>query len=744
MRAVRVAILASSLSACAGVILAQTPPMAADFQVNSYTTSYQNGYGIAMDRAGNFVVAWDSYGQDADGYGIFARRFDAGGAAQGGDFQANSYTTGYQEFPTVAMDPSGRFVVVWQSYQDGGGYGIFGQRFDKSGAPLGSEFPVNTYTTGAQKNAFVAADGGGNFIVVWNSVSQDGSDEGAFGQRFDNSGTPVGSEFQINTYTSYAQVPDGVAMDAAGNFVVVWEGDGSSGYGIFARRYNSSGVAQGAQFQVSAGTGYYASVAMDRAGDFVVAWEGTDGAGAGIRAKRFDSSGAAVGSEFGVNTYSTGDQGSPSVAMDGSGNFLVAWESQNQDGSSEGVFARRYDRFGAAVSSEFAVNAYTTGFQGAPLAATTDTGSFVIAWQDAARDGSNYGVFARRSALSAAASIKVDAHSGAGTASDVNGVLEPGETVLVEPAWSNGGTGTVPALTGAASGFSGPPGATYTLNDGTAAYGSVAAGGTTNCLDAGGDCYEVTVSNPASRPAGHWDVQMQENLSAGTPKTWTLHVGGSFTDVPSSQPFYGKIETLLHNGITAGCTPTAYCPGSTVTRSQMSLFVGRGIAGSGAAIPASGKVGANAYNCKAAGVSLFTDVPPTDIACKSVHYIASQNVTLGCSPTTYCPGNDITRREMAAFVAKAIVAPQGGPGVPLTYGPDPVTGLSYSCDSGSPNTHFADVPASDVFCKHVHFLWAKGIIAGCSATQYCPGDPVTRDAMAKFLGNAFALPLYGP
>ena len=54
------------------------------------------------------------------------------------------------------------------------------------------------------------------------------------------------------------------------------------------------------------------------------------------------------------------------------------------------------------------------------------------------------------------------------------------------------------------------------------------------------------------------------------------------------------------------------------------------------------------------------------------------------------------------------------------------------------------MPATDSFCKHVDYLWAKGIIGGCSATQYCPADPVTRDAMAKFLGNAFALQLYGP
>jgi hypothetical protein len=58
--------------------------------------------------------------------------------------------------------------------------------------------------------------------------------------------------------------------------------------------------------------------------------------------------------------------------------------------------------------------------------------------------------------------------------------------------------------------------------------------------------------------------------------------------------------------------------------------------------------------------------------------------------------------------------------------------------------HFTDVPAGNAFCKHVHFLWTRGVTSGCSGSLYCPGDPVTRDAMAKFLSNAFDLQLYGP
>jgi S-layer homology domain len=158
----------------------------------------------------------------------------------------------------------------------------------------------------------------------------------------------------------------------------------------------------------------------------------------------------------------------------------------------------------------------------------------------------------------------------------------------------------------------------------------------------------------------------------------------------------------------------------------------------------SGTVTGQPYNCTSGGVSLFSDVSPTDIFCKGVHYIAAQNVTSGCAPALFCPFQKTTRAEMAIFIAKGTVAPAGGSGVPLTYGPDPVTGFSYSCDPASPSLHFTDISVSDSFCKHAHFLWAKGIIVGCSATQYCPTVNVGRDEMSKFLTNAFRLLLYGP
>ena len=343
-------------------------------------------------------------------------------------------------------------------------------------------------------------------------------------------------------------------------------------------------------------------------------------------------------------------------------------------------------------------------------------------------------------AQAAPQSIAVDPFATA--SSNANGVFEPGEVVGVQPAWKNVTGGTL-ALTGAAASFTGPSGAVYGTPDAAADYGDPGAGATASCADTG-NCYSLSVSNPAARPATHWDATFTEQLSTGDSKIWTLHVGKSFTDVPPSQLFYKKIETIFHAGITTGCSPTLYCPSQNVSRSQMAIFLAKAIAGSGAAIPQSGVVGSTPYNCVAGGASAFTDVLPTDSFCRHVHYIAVKNVTAGCGPSLYCPNDLVSRLQMASFVAKAMVAPGGGPAVPPTYGPDPVTGLSYSCETGSPNTHFTDVPATDPFCKHAHFLWAKGVVTGCTATTYCPDSDVARDEMAKFLGNAFQLVLYEP
>ena len=192
-----------------------------------------------MDADGDFVVVWDSDGSsgtDTSLRSIQGQRYNSAGAAQGGEFQVNTYTTSRQQIPEVAMDADGDFVVVWVSQGSSGtdtDYGsIHGQRYNSAGAAQGGEFQVNTYTTNSQSRPAVAMDADSDFVVVWQSDGSSGTDTEYYsiqGQRYNSAGAAQGGEFQVNTCTTSAQRDPAVALDADGDFVVVWTGDGSSG-----------------------------------------------------------------------------------------------------------------------------------------------------------------------------------------------------------------------------------------------------------------------------------------------------------------------------------------------------------------------------------------------------------------------------------------------------------------------------------------------------------------------------------
>src|SRR5262249_23799433 len=153
---------------------------------------------------------------------VFGQRYNSTGAPQGGEFRVNTYTTGTQGHAAVAADGGGNFVVVWDGAGPGDDSGVVGQRYASTGTPLGGGVLVNTTTPPAPQTPAVAADATGNFVVVWAGAT--GVDpDGIVGRRYDSTGTPRGSEFQVNTYTPLAQNDPAVAMDGGG-FVVTWDG----------------------------------------------------------------------------------------------------------------------------------------------------------------------------------------------------------------------------------------------------------------------------------------------------------------------------------------------------------------------------------------------------------------------------------------------------------------------------------------------------------------------------------------
>jgi len=300
------------------------------------TIGYNSTYPAiaSLNSSGAFVVVWrSSYGSVTGNNGVTGKLFDSSGGVSVSDFRVDTYTssTNFRTPPSVSTDSSGNFVVVWgenRQYST-----ILGQRYASSGAPLGGNFIVFAGTTFSPptflQNPVVSMASDGSFVVAFASVTVgNASNYDLVGQRFNASGAPLGSLFQVNTYTTGAQKDPAIGRDSSGNFVVVWNNQPSMVAGpIAARLYGSSGAPIGNEFQVSGAMSYATlpSVARFPAGDFIVSW--TDTTSSDVHA-RFFSGSSPVGSEFRVNTYTTYNQYKTSVAADSAGNFTVVWVTQ--------------------------------------------------------------------------------------------------------------------------------------------------------------------------------------------------------------------------------------------------------------------------------------------------------------------------------------------------------------------------------------------------------------------------------
>jgi hypothetical protein len=115
-----------------------------------------------------------------------------------------------------------------------------------------------------------------------------------------------------------------------------------------------------------------------------------------------------------------------------------------------------------------------------------------------------------------------------------------------------------------------------------------------------------------------------------------------FLDVPPSHPFYAFIDRMAELQITLGCGGGNYCPNNVVLREQMAAFLIRALHEPG-------------YIPPVPGSQRFNDVPPSHPFYAHIEEMATRAITLGCSgtPPLYCPGNVVTRAQMAAFMVRA-------------------------------------------------------------------------------------------
>lgn len=174
----------------------------------------------------------------------------------------------------------------------------------------------------------------------------------------------------------------------------------------------------------------------------------------------------------------------------------------------------------------------------------------------------------------------------------------------------------------------------------------------------------------------------------------------TFNDVLVGDFFFDAANRLGAKGITDGCALNLYCPDDFVTRGQMAVFIIRAIfGGDGFTHPET---------------PIFDDVPATHPFFKWIQMMSVLGITDGCAVDKYCPGDNITRGQMAVFIIRARL----GAGEVFPFGATPL---------------FVDVPDTHPFFAFIQKMRELSITSGCAEGSFCPGDLVTRGQMAVFI-----------
>lgn len=335
---------------------------------------------VAVAQNGNFVVVWVDY----ENLGIYARRFDSTLAPLGASFQVNTGPANTAWRPSVAVAPSGSFVVVWEDIRSGL-YCLYGQFCDTSGSPVGPNFKINSDPGSAVRVRHRAEyDGSGNLVVVWEDYRNVDAD--IYFQRYNSSGTPVDTNMLVTTDvgTEDQYLPD---VDRAfdGRFEVTYVDTRNGHPDIYFQRFSAAGAVQGSAVKANSDAGtnqqWDPGIGTDSLGRFVIVWADYRSFPA-IYAQSYDSLGNTLGSNSQISSLgAVQERNSPSVDRHTSGSYFAAW--QDQKAGHFDIYGQRVSASDTPVGINFKLNDDNQGaFQKNPAIATTPNGSFYIIWED--------------------------------------------------------------------------------------------------------------------------------------------------------------------------------------------------------------------------------------------------------------------------------------------------------------------------------------------------------------------------
>lgn len=369
----------------ARVFDADGTPLGPEFIVNGDGGNQsQASVTAAASSNGEFLVAWaDRRAGDDD---IYVQRLSSAGQKLGANRRVSDASTAGQITPHVAGGPRGGYVVAWVDVRTGD-QDIYGQRLAGDGSLLGGNFRVNDDSASSQQRvSSVAATAFGTFLVAWEDERSGSAD--AYCVMLDSGGVPIGPNRRLNDDPGQAPQYYCAAAGGRDRGLVAWV-DGRSGYDIYAQWLSGDGTLLGDNRRVNSDPGsahqWYPFATMDTLDRSVIVW--TDyrrSPNCEIYCRRFDSAGNALGDELRVADDSA-NQYYASVAAARGGRFAVTWMDY-RDGNAD-IYVQAFRSDGTRVGGNRKVNDDAgTSYQGYPVVAVFEDGSFAVAWEETRND----------------------------------------------------------------------------------------------------------------------------------------------------------------------------------------------------------------------------------------------------------------------------------------------------------------------------------------------------------------------
>lgn len=168
-----------------------------------------------------------------------------------------------------------------------------------------------------------------------------------------------------------------------------------------------------------------------------------------------------------------------------------------------------------------------------------------------------------------------------------------------------------------------------------------------------------------------------------------------YTDIKPGDNGFAAAQEVSMRGIAAGTSQLTFAPRNQLTRETAIVMLLRAAKGS-------------AYTPPPVTQTAFTDVPAAHWSSAWIHAAVQEGISSGCGSDKFCPGDSVTRAQMAVFLLKTKLG--------NSYNPPPATGV------------FSDLPTSHWAAAWAEDLYKRGFTSGCSSAplKYCPDTTLTR------------------